>query len=204
MLGMLKMGGNVQHGASCSLSMLCVSGGFEPPACQPGSIGQNLPSCKSRNLLSMWLLGQENVTITREETAFRHTRVNDKWNQCSQSGWRGIRSNVIGHSGNCLKDAPGNAYRCRSATEHAPISGTWICLSADLAGSAFVNKHWCGIENNNCDLGRQAIENKWDQTNTRWMAISSERYHQTRHRKLVECWKKRSTPFANIWDWEKL
>lgn len=152
MLRMLKMGGNTQHGASVSLSMLWVSGGFESLACQPGSSGQNLPSCKSRNLLDMWLLGQEKSwlenlwlsPIAREKPAFSETRVSGAWNQLSQSGWTNIRS-IMRWSfwKRCLKDDSGNVYRCCSSTKHAFNANTWSCLSA------FDYKHLSGIEYHN-------------------------------------------------------
>lgn len=144
--------------------------------------------------------------ITREKPAFHKIRVNGTWNQLSQRGWSRIRSIVRRPFWKqCLKDAPGNVYKHCSGTEQASNSRTWSCLVAALwvcsckRALAWHRKQSITI------WGRQIIESKWQlylgQKNTRWIAISSEWYHQTRH---GTCILEKSTLSANIWAWRKL
>lgn len=184
------MGGNAQHGASCSLSVtLCVwriwASSMSARLLWPEFAFTRVETsqacdCRARKM----------SPIAREKPAFHKIRVNGTWNQLSQSGWRRIRSIVRWPFWKqCLQDAPGNVYRRCSGTEHASNSRTRSCLFSALR-VCFCKRALAWRRKQSITIwGRQVLECKWQlslgQKNTRWMAISSEWCHQTRHRTCI-------------------
>lgn len=90
-LGMLKMGRNVLHGASCCVSVLCLADSRLQHVSQ-APLARICLHARVETSKACDHQARKMSPIAREKPAFYSTGVNGTWNQFSQRSWRGIRS----------------------------------------------------------------------------------------------------------------